>query len=169
MLARVEGVLERVEALLPPPAPAPDWTRAPRAGASAAGRGFLQAVAHPHAIDLADLVAVDAQKEAIDRNTRQFVAGLPANNVLLTGSRGTGKSSLVKAMLATYAAKGLRLIEVDKSDLVDLPDIVERVAGAARAVHRLLRRPVVRRRRARLQGAQGDARRLDRRRRRATC
>jgi uncharacterized protein len=85
-------------------------------------------VLRPHAISLDDLVAIDAQKAAIDANTRQFVAGLPANNVLLTGSRGTGKSSLVKAMLGKYAAKGLRLIEVDKSDLVDLPDIVEPVA-----------------------------------------
>ena len=114
--------------------PDPTGSASPRrAGASASGRGYLQAVAHPHSIRLDDLVAVDDQKRAIDHNTRQFVAGLPANNVLLTGSRGTGKSSLVKAMLAKYAGKGLRLIEVDKDDLVDLPDIAERVAGQRRS------------------------------------
>jgi predicted AAA+ superfamily ATPase len=130
LLARAESVLARVEALLPPDAPDPDWRRVTAARwRKRGGRGFLHPVAHPHAIDLAQLVAVDAQKETIDRNTRQFVAGRPANNVLLTGSRGTGKSSLVKAMLAKYASRGLRLIEVDKSDLVDLPDIVERIEG----------------------------------------
>ncbi len=130
LLARAEGVLARVEALLPPPAPDPDWRTVHAARwRKRGGRGFLQPVARPHAIGLDALVAIDAQKETIERNTRQFVAGLPANNVLLTGSRGTGKSSLVKAMLAKYAHKGLRLIEVDKADLVDLPDIVERVDG----------------------------------------
>ena len=130
LIARAEGVLGRVEALLPAPAPDPDWRVVHAARwRKRGGRGFLQAVAHPHAIDLGALVAIDAQKETIDRNTRQFVLGLPANNVLLTGSRGTGKSSLVKAMLAKYAPRGLRLIEVDKGDLVDLPDIVERVEG----------------------------------------
>ena len=84
---------------------------------------------HPHGIRLADLVAIDEQKRAIDANTRQFVAGLPANNVLLTGSRGTGKSSLVKALLHKSAKKGLRVIEVDKDDLIDLPDIVDAIAG----------------------------------------
>ena len=128
LLIRAESLLSRIEALFPPPTPDPDWS-----GTTAArwrkrnGRGYLQAVAHPHAVALDDLVAIDAQKDAIDRNTRQFVANLPANNVLLTGSRGTGKSSLVKAVLARYAARGLRLIEVDKSDLTDLPDIAERV------------------------------------------
>jgi len=129
-LRRAEGLLERVEALLPPPVPDPDWSRVTAARwRKRSGRGYLQAVAHPHLIRLDELVAVDEQKLAIDRNTRQFVAGLPANNVLLTGSRGTGKSSLVKAMLAKYAVKGLRVIEVDKGDLVDLPDIAERVEG----------------------------------------
>ncbi len=131
LLRRAERVLERVEALLPPPAPDPDWTKVTAARwRKRGGRGYLQAVAHPHSIRVEDLVAIDDQKRAIDLNTRQFVAGLPANNVLLTGSRGTGKSSLVKAMLAKYAGRGLRLIEVDKGDLVDLPDIAERVESS---------------------------------------
>jgi predicted AAA+ superfamily ATPase len=128
-LDRAEAVLARLEALLPPPLPEPDWSARAFRWRKRGERAFLQAVAHPQAIRLDDLVAIDEQKHAIDGNTRQFVAGLPANNVLLTGSRGTGKSSLVKAMLVKYATKGLRLIEVDKSDLVDLPDIVDRIEG----------------------------------------
>jgi predicted AAA+ superfamily ATPase len=130
LIARAESLLARVESLLPPALPDPDWSKVIAARwRKRSGNGYLQAVPHPHLIRLDELVAVDAQKLAIDRNTRQFVAGLPANNVLLTGSRGTGKSSLVKAMLAKYGGKGLRLIEVDKADLVDLPDIAERLAG----------------------------------------
>ncbi|MCC7040768.1 MAG: ATP-binding protein [Burkholderiales bacterium] len=130
LVARAEAVLTRVEALLPPPVPDPDWRKITAARwRKRGGRGYLQGVAHPHTIRVSDLVAVDDQRQRIDANTRQFVAGLPANNVLLTGSRGTGKSSLVKAMLARYATKGLRLIEVDKDDLVDLPDIADRVTG----------------------------------------
>jgi hypothetical protein len=129
LLARAQSVLERVEALLPPAAVQPDWKKVTAARwRKQSGRGHLHAIAQPRLIAVTDLVAVDDQKQTIDRNTRQFVAGLPANNVLLTGSRGTGKSSLVKAMLAKYAGKGLRLIEVDKADLVDLPDIAELVA-----------------------------------------
>jgi predicted AAA+ superfamily ATPase len=129
---RVEATLARVDLLLPEPLPALDWRKVTAARwRKRAGRGYLQPVAHPHAIALDALVAIDAQKAAIEANTRQFVAGLPANNVLLTGSRGTGKSSLVKAMLGAHASQGLRLIEVDKSDLADLPDIVERVEARA--------------------------------------
>jgi predicted AAA+ superfamily ATPase len=130
LIARAEKVLERVEALMPPVVPDPDWRKITAARwRKRGGRSYLQAIARPHAIRLDDLVAISEQKRAIDRNTRHFVAGLPANNVLLTGSRGTGKSSLVKAMLAKYAARGLRLIEVEKGDLVDLPDIADRVEG----------------------------------------
>jgi uncharacterized protein len=129
LLAHAETILARVEVLLPPAPSVPDWHARAFRWRKRGQRGFLQAVLHPHTIRVEHLVAVDEQKRAIDENTRQFVAGLPANNVLLTGSRGTGKSSLVKAMLAKYGAKGLRLIEVDKTDLVDLPDIVEPVAG----------------------------------------
>jgi len=129
VLDRAERVLARVEALLPALPPETDWTARAFRWRKHGARGFLQAVRRPQAIRLDDLVAIDEQKRAIDRNTRQFVAGLPANNVLLTGARGTGKSSLVKALLVKYAVKGLRLIEVDKSDLVDLPDIVDRIDG----------------------------------------
>ncbi|MEP7207266.1 MAG: ATP-binding protein [Casimicrobiaceae bacterium] len=129
LIARAESVLARVEAILPPAPAAPDWHATAYRWRKRGGRGYLQSIAHPHAIALDDLVAIDDQKAVIDRNTRQFVEGLPANNVLLTGSRGTGKSSLVKAMLVKYARRGLRLVEVEKSDLVDLPDIAEQLAG----------------------------------------
>ena len=129
LIARVEGLLDRLERLLPPGDRPVDW----KAGNAfrwrkRGGRGFLEAVRHPHAIRFADLKDIDEQKKRVRENTAQFVAGRPANNVLLTGARGTGKSSLVKAALAEFAPKGLRLIEVDKADLVDLPDIVDLVA-----------------------------------------
>ncbi len=129
LIARAEGLLARLEVLLPTlPAP-PDWKALAFRWRKRGGRGYLQSISHPHLIRLNDLVAIDDQKRIIDDNTRAFIAGAPANNVLLTGSRGIGKSSLVKAMLHKYSARGLRLIEVDKSDLVDLPDIVEQIAG----------------------------------------
>jgi predicted AAA+ superfamily ATPase len=129
-LQRAEAVLARVEQLLPAPVPEVDWNastafrwRVPRDG-----RGVLQPVANLSRIRFDDLCHVGPQKEAIEQNTRQFIAGKPANNVLLTGARGTGKSSLIKACLAQFASQGLRLIEVDKEHLVDLPDIVDMVA-----------------------------------------
>ncbi|HEY7903679.1 MAG TPA: ATP-binding protein [Casimicrobiaceae bacterium] len=128
LVARAEAVLERVELMLPPKVADPDWTKVTAARwRKRHGQGVLQGVAHPHVVALDHLVAIDEQKRRLDDNTRQFVAGRPANNVLLTGSRGTGKSSLVKAMLARHEGRGLRLIEVDKADLADLPDIVERI------------------------------------------
>ncbi|MBN8443634.1 ATP-binding protein [Thauera sp. UPWRP] len=130
LLGRAERVLERLEAILPGPAVAPDWSAAVAyRWRRRHGRAALLAVAAPHRIRLNDLRDVDDQKQRIDRNTRQFLAGRRANNVLLTGARGTGKSSLIKALLTEYAEQGLRLIEVDKADLVDLPEIVELVAG----------------------------------------
>ena len=129
LLARAERVLERLETLLPGPVSPPDWEAAVAfRWQRRNGRVALRPVLAPHRINLADIQDVDDQKARIDRNTRQFIAGRRANNVLLTGARGTGKSSLVKALLSEYSAQGLRLIEVDKTDLVDLPEIVELVA-----------------------------------------
>jgi predicted AAA+ superfamily ATPase len=132
-LHRAEALLTRVEAMLPPPVPRePDWkgSSAYRWRKRAQGGGkYLHPVAHASGIRFADLQHVDVQKEQIEQNTRQFVRRKPANNVLLTGARGTGKSSLIKACLNEFADEGLRLIEVDKADLADLPDIVDLVAG----------------------------------------
>ena len=130
LLTRAEAVLGQVEASLPPVIPPPDWeTAIALRWRTRNGRGWLQAVRHPHPIRLADLSNIDDQKARIVANTRQFAAGQPANNVLLTGTRGSGKSSLVKAVLNEFSGKGLRLIEVDKDDLVDLPDIVDLLEG----------------------------------------
>jgi predicted AAA+ superfamily ATPase len=130
-LARAELFMARVEASLPHGLLEPDWTEsiAFRYRRRSSGQGVISAVHHVGAMNLADLVDIDQQKEKIQRNTAQFVRGATANNVLLTGARGTGKSSLIRACLHAYAAQGLRLIEVDKADLVDLPDIVEIVAA----------------------------------------
>ena len=93
------------------------------------GRGWLDPITRFNPVSLDDLQHIEPQKDELGRNTRQFLAGLPANNALLWGPRGTGKSSLVKALLIEYAARGLRLIEVDKGDLMDLPEIVELLEG----------------------------------------
>lgn len=126
LVTRVEDMLDRVERLLPEPAPQTDWQgRIAFRWRRRNGVGWLQGVDHPHGIRLDDLRGIDDQKRLVERNTRQFVQRVPANNVLLTGARGTGKSSLIKALLNRFASKGLRLIEVDKRDLVDLADIVD--------------------------------------------
>ncbi|MCB4364063.1 ATP-binding protein [Hydrogenophaga taeniospiralis] len=130
LLERAEQLISRIESVLPQPLGAPDWSAsvAFRYRKRSSGHGVLEPVRHVGAMRLADLQEIDGQKDKIRRNTDQFVQGRPANNVLLTGARGTGKSSLVKACLHEFAAQGLRLIEVDKADLVDLPDIVDVVA-----------------------------------------
>lgn len=128
---RADALLARLEALLPHPLQPPDWGAASafRYRKRDAGGGALEPVRHASSIRLPDLCEVEPQKQRLVRNTAQFVAGRSANNVLLTGARGTGKSSLVKAVLNEFAPQGLRLIEVDKVDLVDLPDLVDLVAG----------------------------------------
>ena len=132
LLMQAQSLLTRLEQLLPADAPPTEWKssiafRWRKHG----GRGALQAVHHVHRIQLKDLRGIDEQKSLVEQNTRQFVEGHPANNVLLTGARGTGKSSLIKALLTKYAPRGLRLIEVEKQDLIDLPDIVELISKRA--------------------------------------
>jgi uncharacterized protein len=129
LVDRAEALLARLEAVLLHALTAPDWAasiafRYRKRG----GSGLIEPVRHVAPIRLDALVEVGPQKERLLRNTEQFVAGFGANNVLLTGARGTGKSSLIKACLNEFSARGLRLIEVDKTDLVDLPDIVDLVA-----------------------------------------
>lgn len=123
---------QKLEALLPPSPPAIDFTtqmafRWVRRSTLLGHVSFLQPVAQFARIDLADLQHVESQAERVVKNTRQFVRGLPANNVLLTGARGTGKSSLVRACLSAFGDAGLRLIEIDKDDLADLPQIAEMI------------------------------------------
>jgi predicted AAA+ superfamily ATPase len=130
LLSRAEQLITRIESVLPQALSAPDWAAAVayRYRKRSSGHGVLEPIRHIGAMRLSDLKEIDPQKEKIQRNILQFVSGKPANNVLLTGARGTGKSSLVKACLNEYAASGLRLIEVDKADLTDLPDIVDVVS-----------------------------------------
>jgi uncharacterized protein len=130
LIFRAETLITRIESVLPQPLTAPDWSAsiAYRYRKRSSGHGSLEPVKHIGHMVLNDLKEIDDQKEKIRLNTEQFVNGKPANNVLLTGSRGTGKSSLIKACLNEYAPRGLRLIEVDKADLTDLPDIVDVVS-----------------------------------------
>jgi predicted AAA+ superfamily ATPase len=130
LIARAEALIGRLEAVLPHPPHAPDWAASVAFRYRRRGNaGVLEPVRHVATIRLADLHEIEPQKHRLLRNTAQFVAGRGANNVLLTGARGTGKSSLVKACLNEFSAQGLRLIEVDKTDLVELPDLVDLVAG----------------------------------------
>lgn len=130
LLSRAEQLIGRIESALPRSLTSPDWSLsvAYRYRKRGAGYGALEPVRHIGAMRLRDLQEIEPQKEKIRLNTLQFVTGKPANNVLLTGARGTGKSSLIRACLDEYAAQGLRLIEVDKADLIDLPDIVDMVS-----------------------------------------
>lgn len=128
LLQRAEGVLEQIAAYLPPVPPAIDWSGRAFIWRRRGSRGWLDAVKHIALLNPDDLQHIEQQKDIITRNTANFVAGKPANNVLMTGARGTGKSSLVKAMLSQFADQGLRLIEIDKDDMGDLPDIIALIA-----------------------------------------
>jgi predicted AAA+ superfamily ATPase len=129
LIHRAEALLNRLAEYLPPPKAEIDWHALAWRWQVSQGRGHLHAVPNPHQIRLADVCNVDAQKSEVVRNTAQFVKGFPANNVLLTGARGTGKSTLVKALLSEFAKDGLRIIEVDKQDLIALPDIVALISN----------------------------------------
>lgn len=125
--ARAEALVERLERMvaqreLPPLADGVAWRWRTRDG-----RGSLHAIQRFNPIALTDLQHIEIQREELERNTRQFLAGLPANNALLWGPRGTGKSSLIKALFNAYVSAGLRLIEVDRNDLIALPEIVEAI------------------------------------------
>ena len=130
LIVRAEALISRIESVLPQPLTAPDWSAsiAYRYRKRSSGHGSLEPVKHIGHMALNDLKEIEDQKERVKRNTEQFVNGKPANNVLLTGARGTGKSSLIKACLNEYSPRGLRLIEVDKADLTDLPDLVDVVS-----------------------------------------
>ena len=123
LINRAESLMLRLESMLPAAPSLPDWSAIAWRWQHNKGHGYLEAISHPHAIKLDDLHNIDQQKAEIVRNTAQFVQGYTANNVLLTGARGTGKSSVVKALLSQFAQNGLRIVEVDKQDLTDLPQI----------------------------------------------
>ncbi|WP_288434252.1 ATP-binding protein [uncultured Pseudomonas sp.] len=129
-LLHARQVLERLEPLLPHRREPLDWQHCYAARWRREGHGgYLQPLEVNLELRLADLLGIDRQRDQLARNTRQFVAGLPANHTLLWGARGTGKSSLIRALLAEYAGEGLRLIEIERDDLADLPRAVEQLAG----------------------------------------
>jgi uncharacterized protein len=128
-ISRLEQLIDRVERILPVGLPVVDWSSsAYRWRLTQDGQGYLHAVKNPHKIHLNSLLNVETQKQAIVRNTAQFLAGKPANNVLLTGARGTGKSTLIKACWNEFAEQGLKLIEVDKTELIQLVDIIDLIS-----------------------------------------
>ena len=135
LIARAESLISKLEGLLPAQSLTIDWQATAWRWLKINGKNQLQAVQNPHHISLNNIHFVEAQKAEIVRNTRQFLQGLPANNVLLTGARGTGKSSLIKALLTEFSQQGLRLIEVEKHDLVQLPEIVALISNRAENVN----------------------------------
>ncbi|OGR26082.1 MAG: AAA family ATPase [Desulfuromonadaceae bacterium GWB2_53_15] len=130
LTVQLKRVLTSLEQLLPKPIPALDWSVTCAANwHKHSFVGYLEPLDVVEQIVLGDLLGIDEQKRVVDENTRQFLAGLPANNILLWGTRGTGKSALVRAILNNYAGQGLRVVQVDKDDLVHLPDIVDAIKG----------------------------------------
>lgn len=133
-LQRAEGLLARIEPLLPAQPPVIDWEHTLAARWQRDARsGYLAPLEVNLDLRLDDLIGIDRQRDLLDANTQQFVDGLPANHVLLWGARGTGKSSLIRALLAEYAGRGLRLIEIERDHLADLPRVVELLSGQRQA------------------------------------
>jgi len=125
---QLKRVLAALEPLLPKPVEKIDWATCHAANwHRSTFSGTMEPVPSIEGIHLDDLLGIEPQKQIVEENTRQFLAGLPANNTLLWGTRGTGKSSLVRALLHAFAHQGLRIIQVDKDDLVSLPAIVEQL------------------------------------------
>jgi predicted AAA+ superfamily ATPase len=125
---QLKRVLTSLELLLPKPIQQIDWSACHAANwRRHSFAGYLEPIFSIESLHLDDLLGIDKQKQVVEANTRRFLAGLPANNVLLWGTRGTGKSSLVRALLHIYADRGLRVIQVDKDDLIHLPDIVDAI------------------------------------------
>ena len=128
LMAQLKRVLTSLEMLLPRPVTKIDWQTCYAANwRRHSFSGYLEPVTSIENMLLDDLLGIDKQKQIVEENTRQFLAGYPANNILLWGTRGTGKSSLVRALLHNYAPQGLRVLQVDKDDLIHLPDIVDEI------------------------------------------